>query len=120
VKPTRVLIADDHEVVRQGIRIIVQSSPNFEICGEASDGRHAVQLAAQLKPDIVVIDIGMPQLNGLDATKQIVQHDRRIKVLVLTMHESELVVTCFPRSKPWPAARHFSPRKSQKSFLRLI
>jgi DNA-binding NarL/FixJ family response regulator len=92
LKPTRVLIADDHEVVRQGIRIIVQSSPNFEICGEASDGRQAVQLAAQLKPDIVVVDIGMPHLNGLDATKQIVQHDHKTKVLVLTMHESEQIV----------------------------
>jgi DNA-binding NarL/FixJ family response regulator len=92
LKPTRVLIADDHEVVRQGIRIIVQSSPNFEICGEASDGRQAVQLAAQLKPDIVVVDIGMPHLNGLDATKQIVQHDHKTKVLVLTMHESEHIV----------------------------
>jgi len=92
VKPTRVLIADDHEVVRQGIRIIMQSSPNFEICGEVSDGRQAVQLAAQLKPDIVVIDIGMPHLNGLDATRQIVQHDRKVKVLVLTMHESEQIV----------------------------
>ena len=92
MKPTRVLIADDHEVVRQGIRIIVQSSPNFEICGEASDGRQAVQLAAQLKPDIVVVDIGMPNLNGLDATKQIVQHDHKTKVLVLTMHESEQIV----------------------------
>lgn len=92
MKPTRVLIADDHEVVRQGIRIVVQSSPHFEICGEVSDGRQAVQAAAQLKPDIVVLDIGMPQLNGLDATRQIVQHDRKVKVLVLTMHESEQIV----------------------------
>lgn len=92
MKPTRVLIADDHEVVRQGIRIVVQSSPHFEICGEVSDGRQAVQATAQLKPDIVVIDIGMPRLNGLDATRQIVQHDRKVKVLVLTMHESEQIV----------------------------
>jgi DNA-binding NarL/FixJ family response regulator len=92
MKPTRVLIADDHEVVRRGIYSIIESCPNFELCGEASDGRQAVQLSAELRPDIVVIDIGMPQLNGLDATRQIVQHSPRVKVLVLTMHESEQIV----------------------------
>lgn len=88
----RVLIADDHEIVRQGIRTIVQSCHGVEVCGEASDGRQAVQMAAALRPDIVVVDVGMPQLNGLDATRQIVQHDPKIKVLVLTMHESEQIV----------------------------
>lgn len=92
MKPARVLIADDHEVVRHGIRVMVQSYPNFEVCGEASDGRQAVQLADKLRPDIVVIDIGMPQLNGLDATRQIVHSDSNVKVLILTMHESEQIV----------------------------
>src|SRR6266481_10164496 len=92
MKPARVLIADDHEVVRHGIRVMAQSCPNLEICGEASDGRQAVQLAAQLRPDIVIIDIGMPQLNGLDATRQIVHDNPKVKVLVLTMHESEQIV----------------------------
>jgi len=90
MKPARVLIADDHEVVRHGIRVMAQSCPNLEICGEASDGRQAVQLAAQLRPDIV--DIGMPQLNGLDATRQIVHDNSNVKVLILTMHESEQIV----------------------------
>ena len=67
MKAAKVLIADDHEVVRHGIRVMVQGCPNLEVCGEASDGRQAVQLAAKLRPDIVIIDIGMPQLNGLDA-----------------------------------------------------
>ena len=89
MKPIRVLVADDHEIVRHGIRTIVQTCPNFEVCGEASDGRQAVQLASQLRPDIVVIDIGMPHLNGLDATRQIVQGDPKVKVLILTMHEEE-------------------------------
>jgi DNA-binding NarL/FixJ family response regulator len=88
----RVLIADDHEIVRHGIRTIVRSRPEFEVCAEASDGRQAVQMASSLKPDIVVIDIGMPQLNGLDATRQILQNDPKVQVLVLTMHESEQIV----------------------------
>src|ERR1700741_2010300 len=92
MKTARVLIADDHEVVAHGIPVMVQSCPNLEICGEASDGRQAVQMAAQLRPDIVIIDIGMPQLNGLDATRQIVHADPNVKVLVLTMHESEQIV----------------------------
>ena len=92
MKSLRVLVADDHEIVRHGIRTIVQSCQGFEVCGEASDGRHAVQMASDLRPDIVVIDIGMPHLNGLDATRQIVHSDPRIKVLILTMHESEQIV----------------------------
>jgi DNA-binding NarL/FixJ family response regulator len=92
MKSARVLIADDHEIVRQGIRTLVQSRQGFEVCGEASDGRQAVQMALSLRPNIVVIDIGMPQLNGLEATRQIVQSDPSIKVLVLTVHESEQIV----------------------------
>jgi len=92
MKAAKVLIADDHEVVRHGIRVMVQGCPNLEVCGEASDGRQAVQLAAKLRPDIVIIDIGMPQLNGLDATRQIVHMDPNVKVLILTMHESEQIV----------------------------
>jgi len=92
VKSLRVLVADDHEIVRHGIRTIVQSCQSFEVCGEASDGRHAVQMATDLRPDIVIIDIGMPHLNGLDATRQMVHSDPRIKVLILTMHESEQIV----------------------------
>ncbi len=92
MKPAKVLIADDHEVVRHGIRVMVQGCPNLEVCGEACDGRQAVQMAAKLRPDIVIIDIGMPQLNGLDATRQIVHMDPNVKVLILTMHESEQIV----------------------------
>ncbi len=66
--------------------------PNLEVCGEAADGRQAVLLAAKLRPDIVIIDIGMPQLNGLDATRQIAHADPNVKVLILTMHESEQIV----------------------------
>jgi len=63
----RILIADDHEVARQGIRALLESHPGWEICAEAKDGREAVELATNSKPDIVLLDIGMPNLNGLDA-----------------------------------------------------
>lgn len=89
---SRVLIADDHEVVRQGILSLVKMLNQFEVCGEAMDGRDAVQKAKELRPDIVIIDIGMPQLNGLDATRQIMRERPSTKVLVLTMHDSEQVV----------------------------
>lgn len=92
MKPARVLIADDHEVVRRGIREMLQQNSHLEVCGEASDGREAVKMAAELKPNIVIIDIGMPQLNGLEATRQIVRQNPAVKVLVLTMHESEQIV----------------------------
>jgi len=88
----RILIADDHEVVRKGIRAILEAHPGWEASGESADGRDAVEKAAALKPDVVIIDIGMPQLNGLEATRQILKNRPNTKVLVLTMHESEQVV----------------------------
>ena len=90
--PTKILVADDHEIVRKGIIAIISKHQQFEICGEASDGREAVSIAAQLLPDIVVLDIGMPVLNGLEATKQIARELPWIKVLVLSMYDSELIV----------------------------
>jgi DNA-binding NarL/FixJ family response regulator len=88
----RIVVADDHEIVRQGIRALLQGHPGWEVCGEAANGREAVEKTTQLKPDIVILDIGMPSLNGLDATRQILHDDPQAKVLILTMHESEQVV----------------------------
>jgi len=86
----RVLVADDHGIVREGLKFVLQQSPDFEVIGEAEDGRTAVSLAEKLMPDVVVIDIGMPQLNGIDATAQILRRSPGSKVLILSMHEDEV------------------------------
>ena len=91
-KKIRILLADDHEVVRRGLRALLETHAGWEVCGEAADGRAAVERAQALAPDIVVMDIGMPQLNGFEATRQILERTRGIEVLVLSMHESEQFV----------------------------
>lgn len=88
----RILVADDHEVVRAGVRSLLESQPECEVCGEAVTGRQAVALAQQLNPDIVVLDITMPELNGLEATRQIVKTVPDARVLILSVHESEQLV----------------------------
>jgi len=85
----RILVADDHEIVREGLRTLLTSRRGWQVCGEARDGREAVQLAAQLQPHVAVLDLSMPVLNGLDAARQIRRSQPRTEVLVLTMHESE-------------------------------
>jgi DNA-binding NarL/FixJ family response regulator len=92
MKPVRILIADDHEVVRQGVRAVLERQAGWSVCGEASGGREAVAKAIDLRPDIVVLDVSMPELNGLEATRQI-RRAVPAKVLVLSVHESEQVVT---------------------------
>lgn len=88
-KKTRVLLADDHEVVRRGLRVVLEAKGDLEVCGEATTGREAVEKARELKPDVVVLDISMPELNGLDATTRILKLVPGAEVLILTMHESE-------------------------------
>jgi two-component system, NarL family, response regulator NreC len=88
-KKIRVLLADDHGVVRKGLRFLLESEPDMEVAGEASDGREAVDSAGKLNPDIVVMDIAMPRLNGIDATAQIVKHYPAVGVIVLSMHSDE-------------------------------
>jgi DNA-binding NarL/FixJ family response regulator len=88
----RILVADDHEVVRRGLAALLLSQPDWEVCGEAADGREAVDRAQQLKPDVVILDIGMPSLNGLEATRHILKNQPQTKILILTLHDSDQVV----------------------------
>jgi two-component system, NarL family, response regulator NreC len=85
----RILLADDHGVVRQGLRFILERQPDMEVAGEAGTGREAVKLAEELSPDLVIMDIAMPQLNGIEATAQIVKRNPQIGVIVLSMHSDE-------------------------------
>jgi DNA-binding NarL/FixJ family response regulator len=87
-----VLLADDHTIVRQGLKLILAAHADLEVVGEAANGNEAVELARKLHPDIVLIDVAMPELNGIDATKKMVQADPRLKVLVLSMHKEGVYV----------------------------
>jgi len=88
----RILVADDHEIVRRGLCAMLAAHEGWEVCGEATDGMEAVRKAAELKPDVVVIDIGMPNLNGLAATQQILKNNPAQKVIVLTITDVEQVI----------------------------
>lgn len=88
----RILIADDHEIVRHGVRDLIASHDGWEVAGEASDGRKAVELATKLLPNVAVLDVGLPRLNGITATRLIRKASPRTKVLLFTMHEDEETV----------------------------
>jgi DNA-binding NarL/FixJ family response regulator len=87
--PPRILIVDDHAVVRRGVRALLESQRGWEVIGEATTGREAVDLARRLHPDVVVMDLSLPELNGLEATRQIVKESPQTEILALTMHHSE-------------------------------
>jgi DNA-binding NarL/FixJ family response regulator len=92
VKKLRILIADDHALMRQGARLVLQARKGWRVVGEAANGREAVQKAIKLKPDVAVVDIGMPELDGVEVARQIREGVPSTKVLVLTMHESDQMV----------------------------
>jgi DNA-binding NarL/FixJ family response regulator len=95
---TRILVADDHEMVRRGLRAVLEAHPGWEVCGEAANGLEAVAQAHALKPDIVILDFAMPKLNGLGAARQIRQELPQVKILILTMHESETLIRSLARA----------------------
>jgi DNA-binding NarL/FixJ family response regulator len=89
----KILIADDHTLVRQGLRKILEAQPGWEVVAEAGDGREAVQQAIQLRPDVVILDLAMPRLNGVEAVQQIERRAPGVRVLVLSMYADEAYVT---------------------------
>ncbi len=91
-KKTRIVLADDHTVVRCGFGLILSKEPDFEVVGEAKNGREAVELAERLKPDVVVIDVSMPELNGIEGTRRICATCPRTRVLALSMHRDAVYV----------------------------
>jgi two-component system response regulator NreC len=92
MKRIRILLADDHTLMRGGLRLLIEQHPDLGVVGEAEDGRQAVALAASLKPDVAVLDIGMPNLNGIEAAKQITEGDSGAAVVVLSMHRDETYI----------------------------
>jgi DNA-binding NarL/FixJ family response regulator len=88
----RILLADDHTVMRSGLRLLLERQPNFQVVGEAADGRQAVELAASEKPDVVVMDIAMPHLNGVEAARQIANRSPHTAIAILSMHSDESYV----------------------------
>jgi two-component system, NarL family, response regulator NreC len=92
MKRIRILLADDHAVVRQGFKMILSAQPDMEIVGEAGNGREAIELAESLKPDIVVMDVAMPELNGIEATRRLSTSSPHARVIALSMHKDNVYV----------------------------
>lgn len=88
----RLLLADDHEIVRRGLRALLEAEPGWEVVAEAADGRDAIEKARETKPDVAILDISMPLLNGLEATRQIMSSVSQTKVLILTVHDSDPLI----------------------------
>ena len=92
MKKIRILLADDHKLMRSGLRLLIEQQPDLTVIGEAADGREAVALAKSLRPDVAVMDISMPNLNGIEAAHQITQSQAELAVIVLSMHPDESYV----------------------------
>ncbi len=91
-RPIRIILADDHQIVRQGLRILLEAETDMEIIAEADNGRKVLKLAQELLPDIIIMDLSMPELNGIEATRQILSGAPDVKVIALSMHSDSLFV----------------------------
>jgi DNA-binding NarL/FixJ family response regulator len=90
--PVKILLVDDHEVVRQGLRTILSARPEWQICGEGENGEQAVEMAAKLDPDVIILDVTMPVMSGLEATQELAKRHLARRVLIFTMHDSKSLV----------------------------
>ena len=90
--PIRIILADDHQIVRQGLRILLEAEPDMEVVAEADNGRKVLRMAQELTPDIIIMDLSMPELNGIEATRQILAEVPGIKIIALSMHSDSLFV----------------------------
>jgi two-component system response regulator NreC len=93
MKKIKILLADDHRITRQGLRLLLEKESDMQVVAEADQGRAAVQLAAELSPDVIIMDVSMPDLNGMEATRQIVGKNENVKIIALSMHSDTLFVT---------------------------
>jgi DNA-binding NarL/FixJ family response regulator len=88
----RILLADDHELTRSGLRYLLEKHEGWSVCGEASNGRMALEMAEKLRPDFAILDMSMPEMNGLEATRQILKKQPQLRILIFTMHETEKII----------------------------
>jgi two-component system, NarL family, response regulator NreC len=89
----KVLIADDHKIVRDGLRVLIDREKDMEVVGEAHNGLEAVKLTKKLHPNVIIMDISMPEMNGIEATRQIIKNNRNVKIIALSMHSDRKIVT---------------------------
>src|SRR5260221_8005116 len=92
VKPLRILIADDHDLMRRGVKTLIESHTGWEVCGEATTGREAVAKVEELEPDVLILDISMPDLNGVEAARRVRKASANTEILILSMHYSDQLI----------------------------